>query len=372
MQGDMGINQSESHLAMLGHEMRNTLNGILGVTELLGNSELEGEQRQLLKALQQSGRQLRWLIESVNPAGQNAEFPFTPLPGELNGIDLLEQAVRCHTPAAVRNDNLLLLTVEPGLPAWWCSDGRLLRQVIDNLLGNAIKFTRSGLIIIEARRPPGEHEADSGLELLVRDSGPGISMAASRQIFEPWVQLENSRLHGGSGLGLHVCRRIVSGLHGLIDYSRNSSVGSCFRVYLPDVIDCQLNRKPGQVSGLLSSVQCQISVRDGLRRSLETLLARLGIRTVSCGKVAGSESGTDVHILINELEVSPGNTVKPSGLRFTHQIVSSHGGHLLQSRQLQAPYLESTLGPLLMEMALERRISVQDAGAIFDSNEKQG
>ena len=372
MQGETGIKQSESDLAMLGHEMRNAINGLLGVTELLGNSELEGEQRQLLKALQQSGRQLHWLIESVNLAGQGVEFPFTPLPGELNGIDLLEQVVRCYTPAAIRNGNLLLLTVEPGLPAWWHSDGRLLRQVIDNLLANAIKFTRSGLICIEARRPPGEHARDSGLELLVRDSGPGISVAASRQIFEPWVQLENSRTNGGAGLGLHVCHRIVSGLNGLIDYSRNSSAGSCFRVYLPDVIDWQLNREPGRISGLLSSVRCQVSVRDGLGRSLETLLVRLGIPSVSCEKITDSNSETDVLILISELELGSGNTAVPNGLQFTHQTVLRHGGKLLSSRQLQAPYLESTLGPLLMQMALEWQILARGAGAIFNSDEKPG
>ena len=83
MQGEKGIKRAEQHLAMLGHELRNALNGMLSVTEMLGESGLSGEQRQLLKALRQSGKQLHWLIESVDPGGRSAEFPFTPVYGEL-------------------------------------------------------------------------------------------------------------------------------------------------------------------------------------------------------------------------------------------------------------------------------------------------
>jgi hypothetical protein len=359
MQGEKGIKRAEQHLAMLGHELRNALNGMLSVTEMLGESGLSGEQRQLLKALRQSGKQLHWLIESVDPGGRSAEFPFTPVYGELNGIDLLEQAIRCHMPAATLKNNLLLLTVEPELSARWVSDARLLRQVIDNLLGNAIKYTQSAVVEMKVRRAVGKQGKAGGLELRVHDSGPGISMDDSKQIFEPWVQLGDDRIDEGVGLGLHVCRRIVSNLKGSVDYFCDSGIGSYFRVCLPGVVECGMQGETHLISGLYSRTVCQVSVRDSLAQSLESLLARLGIRTGSSGQASVAEADIDLQILITESQIFPAESSCQNGLQFTAGPICGRNGALPRPRRLQAPFLESTLGPLLMEMSLEWRMARQ-------------
>jgi len=369
MRGDRGISRTEKHLAMLGHEMRNALNGIVGVTELLASSGLNGEQQQLLNALQQSGRQLHWLLDAVGPGASKTEFPFTPVRAETNGIDLLEQAIRCHTPAAMTNDNLLLLKVEPGLPEWWYSDARLLRLLIDNLLSNAIKFTRSGLVELQARRSAGEQGEDSRLELLVRDSGPGISRADSSRIFEPWVQFDDGRANRGVGLGLHVCSRIVAALHGAVELQREAGPGSCFSVLLPGAIDPTADRKPKQNSELFTSMQCLVSAREDLCASLNTLLVRLGVRTGAGGTETGCEPGGDIQILISEPRGASGNDLKHTGLLFTHQPLGGRTRQVLPVRRLRPPFLESTMGPLLMEMALEWRMSLQPRP---ESNEMPG
>jgi anti-sigma regulatory factor (Ser/Thr protein kinase) len=358
MRGDRGFSRTEKHLAMLGHEMRNALNGIVGVTELLASSGLNGEQRQLLKALQQSGRQLHWLLDAVGPGVRETEFPFTPVPAEINGIDLLEQAILCHTPAAMMSDNLLLLNIEPGLPAWWHSDVRLLRLLIDNLLSNAIKFTHSGVIELQARQSAGEKGKESRLELQVRDSGPGISRADSSRIFEPWVQIGERRANGGVGLGLHVCSRIVAALHGVVEYQREAGSGSCFSVFLPGAVNPPACWSPRPNSELFTSMQCLVSAQQELRASLNTLLARLGVRTGSGGTETDCEQDIEVQILISEPEGAPGNGVKHNGLLFTHQPLRHPMRKLLAVRRLRPPFLESTLGPLLMEMALEWRMSL--------------
>jgi len=357
---------------MLGHELRNALNGFAGVAELLGTTRLSGEQRHLLEALQQSGRQLRWLIESVNSEGGKTEFPFTAVPAELNGIDLLEQVIRCHTPAATDSDNLLLFNIEADLPAWWNIDGRLLRQLIDNLLANAIKFTCSGIIEIEARRPSGGRGSDTSLELLVRDTGPGIDSASSQRIFEPWVRLEENQKSGGSGLGLHICQRIASSLGGTVDCYHESGTGSCFRVYLPGVLDPLLACKSGPVSRLFSSMICRISAGDRLRASVESVLGHLGIRVVPFGKMLGSESGMMLEILINQLEIPCDSKAPHAGLLFTYHPRHSERNYLLQTRRLQSPFLESTLGPLLMEMALAWRILLQESALKIKPDDIQG
>jgi len=354
MQGEKGIQRSEHHLAMLGHELRNALNGVLGVTELLGDSGLSGEQRQLLHALQQSGRQLHWLIESVDPGGRTAEFPFTPLYGELNGVDLLEQTLRCHTPAAILKNNLLLLTVEPELSAWWYSDSRLLRQVIDNLLGNAIKFTHSGLVEVEVRRAAARQGKADGLELLVHDNGRGISKDNSQQIFEPWVQLDEGGPGEGVGLGLHVCRRIMSILNGNIECCRGAAGGCCFRVCLPGAVGPRKHSETQVASELYSSMLCLISVRDDLSKSLQSMLARLGVEARSIGQKGVDEADFDQQILITEPQIFPADSSCQNGLQFTHK---APAGRLPSPRRLQAPFFESTLGPLLMEMSLEWRMA---------------
>jgi anti-sigma regulatory factor (Ser/Thr protein kinase) len=359
MQGDRGTSLTDEHLAILGHEMRNALNGIVGVTELLARSGLNGEQQQLLKALQQSGRQLHWLLDAVGAGARKTEFSFTPVLAEINGIDLLEQAIRCHTPAAMMNDNLLLLKVEPGLPAGWYSDVRLLRLLINNLLSNAIKFTHSGMVELQARRSAGEPGEDSRLELLVRDSGPGISRADSSRIFEPWVQIGDRRVNGGVGLGLHVCSRVVAALHGVVEYQRAAGSGSCFSVFLPGAVDPTACWEPGQISELFTSMQCLVSAQENLRASLSALLSRLGVRTVSGGTDTGCEPGIEIQILISEPEEEPGDNVKHNGLLFTHQPLHRPARKLLPVRLLRPPYLESTLGPLLMGMALEWRMTLQ-------------
>jgi len=359
MRGDRGISRTEKHLAMLGHEMRNALNGIVGVTELLASSGLNGEQQQLLKALQQSGGQLHWLLDAVGSGARETEFPFTPVPSEINGIDLLEQAIRCHTPAAMMNDNLLLLKVESGVPAWWYSDVRLLRLLIDNLLSNAIKFTQSGMVELQARGAAGEQGEDSRLELLVRDSGPGISLANSSRIFEPWVQFGDGRANEGLGLGLHVCSRIVTALHGVVEYQREAAPGSCFSVFLPGAIDPRACWKPRQNSKLFTSMHCLVSAREDLCASLNSVLARLGVRTGSGGTETGCEPGIGIRILISEPGGASGNDVKRTGLLFTHRPLRGCTRQLLPVRRLRPPFLESTLGPLLMEMALEWRMSFQ-------------
>ncbi len=356
-------------MAMLGHELRNVLNGILGVAELLANSSLDREQQHLVNALQHSGRQLHWLIGSVGCAGQATEFPFRPRLDRLNGVDLLEQIVRCQTPAADFKNNILVLSIEPGLPAWWHTDARLMRLLVDNLLGNAIKFTRSGLVEIEVRQEKCDRSDGSGLELLVRDSGPGISLADSVRIFKPWVQLENDRENEGSGLGLHICRRIVSALSGELDYRFESGAGSCFHISLPHVLEPYPWRDPVQACGLFSTMSCLLLLDGGLRYSIETLLGRLGIPTRSCGEKKVAESNRDIELQISFPQISPRDPGMRPHLKITHQSLAGSDTPTLRSRWLQTPVLESTLGPLLMEMALEWRLSLQTART-FDSDEK--
>lgn len=344
--------RSEKQLAILSHELRNVLNGIFGATQLMERSGLSGEQQQLLATLQQSAGQLGWLIESIGLDGAGAKFPFSASPSLINGVDLLEQAIRCHTPAAMARQNLLLLAIEPGLSAWWRTDAYLLRLIVDNLLGNAIKFTRDGEVLLEARRPAKAKDLEFGLELRVTDNGPGIDSKEQAAIYEPWVQLDTGLEIAGSGLGLHVCQRLVAALKGSIVHGRSAGSGASFRVLLPHVMHAQSCWNPLQTSKLFTRLQCTVCARPGLHSSLEKLLARLGVRSDPALTNAVYDAGSDIQISIREAGLPGPGTRTTSSLILTRHFPQEPGKQLTLSRSVQAPYLQSTLGPVLMELAL--------------------
>jgi hypothetical protein len=182
-------------------------------------------------------------------------------------------------------------------------------------------------------------------------------MDDSRQIFEPWAQLDEGKAGEGVGLGLHVCRQILSILNGRIDYCRGSGGGSCFRVYLPGAFDSGMHSQSRMAPGLYSNMSCLVSVRDELSKSLNSLLARLGVRACLNGQGRAVEDDVDLQILITEPQIYPAGNSCQNGVRFTPKPLDGVNSALPGSRRLQAPFLESTLGPLLMEMSLEWRMA---------------
>jgi len=359
MQGKRGTKRSEQNLAMLGHELCSVLNGIQGMTELLGCTRLNGEQQQFVETVKLSIRQMQWLIGGINSQPHGTAFPFSPEPCALDGPGLLEQLIRCHSRAAMIKNNLLLLVIDPQLTQSWFVDEHLLRQVIDNLLGNAIKFTLSGLVVIEARQARSGPGKDTGLELIVRDTGIGFNQAASRRIFEPFVQADPGigRVHGGTGLGLYICRKIVSSLNGQLDCTSKPGAGSSFRIFLPGAIEKGHREDCTMSSGLLSSITCNISVEGELGRSLEFLLQRMGITVESLPQ--GEERFTDIDFQVDITLANPSShdASMEYCLIFTPGPIRSIAGPLASIRRMQPPFLASTLGPLLMEMALEQRFN---------------
>jgi anti-sigma regulatory factor (Ser/Thr protein kinase) len=357
MRGIKGNDSVQEQWTMLGHELRNVLNGMQGACELLSRSGLNAEQQQWLDSIHQSGHQLACLLEAARPRDGFTHFPFAPVPVRVNGVDLLEMAIRCHTAAATSRKNLLLLNIEPDLSAWWHTDPLLLRLVLDNLLGNAIKFTRGGLIVVEVMPSGKNHLAASGVELRVSDSGPGISRQDRLTVFDHGVQCRNGREREGSGLGLYICRRVVAELKGEIFCESSQSEGACFRVILPAVIRQKWNSISRRESRLFSRMTCTVTASRELCGSLESLLARLGVRPGASAPVSTPSSETGPRLHIRQMDYSSGMSRVFNGLRLTHQMPSGHGAQAPASRFLQAPYLQSTLGPLLMEMALDWRIS---------------
>jgi hypothetical protein len=352
MRGKRGVNQSNLHMAMISHELRNALSGSAGLGQQLAASGLTPEQLHLVHALQQSTRQMCWLVDALGREGENVQFPLSPRIASVHGIELLEQLIRSHLVPALEKGILLLLKVAPGIPPAWRCDERLLRLVLENLLGNAIKHGGSGEITLEVGA------AETGLIIRVRDSGPGIDAEAQTRMFDPWVRGDRDGSEvNGSGLGLYLCQTIMSGLQGSLVYSAHGEEGSCFDLKLPRVLSTH-NRQPvPAVSVLLRSVVCVLSLPDGLRSSLVSILLRLGVSRVVIAREELAElPESDCIVEISDRCPLP-SAGRQHGVLFIAAGECGVDPRTIRSRWLPFPILESTVGPLLMELAFEHRIA---------------
>jgi hypothetical protein len=340
-------------MAELGHELGNVLNGLLGMTRLVRESDLNLEQDRWLKAIEQSGRQLRRLVDAFGPGPRGESGPSASRSVLLDGVELLEQAVLSHAPAALQSANRLLLCVDPSLPREWRCDPCLLRQLLDNLLGNALKFTREGEVLLEAMRVDGGPQGGDLLVLRVSDSGPGISRTVAPRMFEAYQKGDALSCEGpgNRGLGLFICQRIARAIGGEISWSAPAGGGVRFEVRLPGVLSGAALAS-GPPSRILRCLHCRAELTGPLERSVTGHLSRIGVAWSAEGAQDGGarkdDRGDRLWLRLGEL---PGGGGQPGPI--VQLEAFSGDGQLLARRILQAPILESSLAPLLMDLALQ-------------------
>lgn len=216
-------------LATMSHELRTPLNGILGMAELLRSAPLGSQDRQRLQALHQAGEGLLSILNEVLSFARLEEGESRP---EVRGFSLrqlLEEVTTLLQPRAEANRTRLELHIDEQLAPRQQGAEQYLRQVLSNLLANAIRFTEDGWVRVEVQVLDST-AGGQRLRCCVRDNGIGIAASMREKIFERFVQAsdEVSRRYGGTGLGLAICKHLLQQLDGRIGVDSELGQGSCF------------------------------------------------------------------------------------------------------------------------------------------------
>ncbi len=226
---EQAVQAKTAFLANMGHEVRTPLNAIIGFSEIVLRNELDTLQRQYVFKVRQAATALLRLMNDILDMARLKRGQLEDAPCQFSLRGLAQEALAERRASAEHKGLALRLDTEPGLGDAFLGDGPRLRQVLDKLLDNAVKFTDCGSVRLQLARQQGQ------VLLAVHDTGIGIAAPDQVRIFDAFAQVDGSasRRFGGTGLGLALARQLVEHMGGTLSLQSTPGQGSVFRVLLP-------------------------------------------------------------------------------------------------------------------------------------------
>ncbi len=226
-QAESAVLTKDLFLATMSHEIRTPMNGVIGCIELIDQSRLDEDQLQVVQTLRNSANSLMALLNDVLDFAK-LESGRTTLESLPFGLDqLLQEVAQLHKASATLGGGVrIVVEIEPDLGPSFIGDPYRLRQVVNNLTSNAVKFTSAGQVTLRAERSG----TPAGVRLSVSDTGIGMTADVLESIFQPFRQADESttRKFGGTGLGLAICKSLVEAMGGSLQVTSEPGAGSCF------------------------------------------------------------------------------------------------------------------------------------------------
>lgn len=218
-------------LAMLGHDLRTPIASMEGFLDLLADSPLTDEQRDMVETARDAAHDLRGILEGILECLRHGAGGIRLRPTPVNLRDFLGSILEKFRPQAARNHQTVALAMAEGMPEIWDFDAPRVRQILNNLLSNATKFSPGAEVVLEARV-----SATGGVILSVRDSGPGIPeplLARVFEVFRPKDPGDNPTTGGGYGLGLAIVKKLAETMDGRLRIDSRPGRGTRVFVEFP-------------------------------------------------------------------------------------------------------------------------------------------
>lgn len=229
---DQALSASRSKsafLATMSHEIRTPLNGIMGMTELILNTELDEIQEGFAHTIYNSAEVLLTLINEILDLSKIEAGQLELESINYNLFELIKETADLLSPKAQERNLQINIEYSPDLPNEFIGDPFRVRQIVTNLVGNAIKFTEKGYVAVRTL------ETSDAIRIEIQDTGIGVKVERQESIFETFSQEDSttSRKYGGSGLGLAICKKLVKAMNGRIGLESEEGKGSTFWLELP-------------------------------------------------------------------------------------------------------------------------------------------